>query len=148
MNTQSHSPLRSFRAALNDHGIHTYEDYDELVHQSPDGDLRIFLKQKNHDQLLRCFISVSEERLLTSGLELFNDVALEGHPVVAYGAGRGQACFEFAWVHPDEADWRISAERVEVLLQRVHGALCPRLARRRFAREILEGVLAHPATAA
>lgn len=68
---------------------------------------------------------------------------------MAYGAGRGQASFGFAWMHPDGAEWGISAGRVGLLLKRIQSALSPEFARRRrFTSEIPEGVLAHTATAA
>ena len=75
---------------------------------------------------MRCFISIAEERLLTSGIELFHELAVEGHPIVSYGAGRGSVSFGFEWRHPAGADWRISAQRIELLMQRLGVALGPK----------------------
>lgn len=148
------TPVIELRSALACRGLRTREDYDELVYSSPECAARLSLSRLGNGQLIRCFISVAEDRLLANGLEVFNEVAFEGHPVVAYGFGRGQTTFEFEWLHPDGSDWRISGERVEILMQRVCGYLGPKprparqAGRRRFSPEILEGVLAHAVSAA
>ena len=151
------TPLVEFRSALALNGLRTREEYDELVHTSPDCDIRLTLAPKPHGQRVRCGISMAEERLLVSGLELFNEVALEGHPVIAFGAGRGQVTFEFEWFHPTGADWRISGQRLDSLVQRLSGALGPRpspvRARRRERRPsglnaLLPEVFGQTATAA
>jgi|GEM_PF-2691637 len=128
------TPLIEFRSALALLGLRAREDYDELVHTGPDGEFRLSLQGRPHGQQVRCFISVPEERLLASGIELFHEIAVEGHPVVSYGAGRGSVSFGFEWFHPSGADWRISAQRLELLMQRVSVALGtkPALVRRRL----------------
>lgn len=120
------TPLIEFRSALALRGLRTHEDYDELVHQDAEGEFRLSLRDQPHGQLVRCFISVAEDRLLAGGIELFHELAVEGHPVVSYGAGRGGVTFGFEWQHPSGADWRISAQRIELLLQRVAVGLGPR----------------------
>lgn len=120
------TPLVAFRSALALNGLRTREEYDELVHTSPDCDVRVTLAARPQGQRVRCGISLAEERLLVSGLELFNEISLEGHPVIAFGAGRGQVTFEFEWFHPTGADWRISGQRLDGLMQRLSGALGPR----------------------
>jgi hypothetical protein len=121
------TPLIECRSALALTGLRTREDYDELVHGDlADGEFRLSLRNARHGQNVRCFISVSEDRLLASGVELFHELSVEGHPVVSYGAGRGSVSFGFEWFHPAGADWRISAQRVELLMQRVSVALGPK----------------------
>lgn len=149
------TPVIELRSALSLRGLRTREDYDELVYSSPDCDVRLSLSRLGNGQLIRCFVSVAENRLLAqNSFELFNEIAFEGHPVVAYGMGRGQATFEFEWLHPDGSAWRISAERVEILMQRLSDCLGPKprparqASRRRFSPEILDGVLAHAVNAA
>lgn len=148
------TPVVELRSALAYRGLRAREDYDELVYSSPDCDVRLSLAKMGDGQLIRCFVSVAENRLLANGLEVFNEIAFEGHPTVAYGVGRGRTTFEFEWLHPDGADWRISGERVEILMHRVCGFLGPaprparQGARRRFSPEILDGVLAHVISAA
>jgi hypothetical protein len=122
------SPLIECRSALALSGLRTREDYEELVHgDAAGGEFRLSLRSARHGQNVRCFISVAEERLLASGVELFHELSVEGHPVVSYGAGRGSVSFGFEWFHPTGADWRISAQRVELLMQRVSVALGPKL---------------------
>jgi len=144
--------LIEFRSALAIHRIRTQEDCDELVHVAADCDVRLNLSQLGNGQLIHCFISVEEDRMLSSGMELFNEISSEGHPVVAYGAGRGHTTLEFEWLHQDGANWRISAERVELLTQRLRCAVRPkskqaRRAGRRRPPAILEGVIAHVSAA-
>jgi hypothetical protein len=129
------TPLIECRSALALLGLRTREDYDELVHADPDCEFRLTLRDQRHGQQIRCLISVSEERLLASGIELFHELSVEGHPIVSYGAGRGSVSFGFEWHHPAGADWKISAQRVELLLQRVAVGIGPRPApvRRRVA---------------
>lgn len=129
------TPLIECRSALALLGLRTREDYDELVHGDPDCEFRLSLRAARHGQQVRCLISVGEDRLLASGIELFHELSLEGHPVVSYGAGRGSVSFGFEWFHPTGADWRISAQRIELLMQRVAVALGPKPApvRRRAA---------------
>lgn len=129
------TPLVEFRSALALLGLRTREDYDELVHADSDCEFRLSLRGQRHGQQIRCFINVAEERLLASGIELFHELAVEGHPVVSYGAGQGSVSFGFEWYHPTGADWRISAQRIELLMQRVAVALGPKPApiRRRAA---------------
>lgn len=127
MNTFSlRTPLIQFRSALAVLGLRTREDYDELVHADGDCEFRLSLLGQPHGQMIRCFLSVSETRLLTSGIELFHEIAVEGHPVVSYGAGQGSVTFGFEWYHPTGADWGISAQRLELLMQRVTVALGPK----------------------
>lgn len=136
MNTISlRTPLVECRSALALLGLRTREDYDELVHGDPDCEFRLSLAPRPHGQQVKCFISAGEERLLASGIELFHELAVEGHPVVSYGAGRGSVSFGFEWFHPTGADWRISAQRIELLLQRVAAGLGPKPApvRRRLS---------------
>lgn len=129
------TPLIECRSALSLLGLRTREDYDELVHADTECEFRLSLRSARHGQQIRCFISVSEERLLASGIELFHELSVEGHPIVSYGAGQGSVSFGFEWFHPTGADWRISAQRIELLMQRVAMALGPKPApiRRRVA---------------
>lgn len=129
------TPLIECRSALALLGLRTREDFEELVHTDGDCEFRLALRSARHGQQIRCFISVAEARLLASGIELFHELAVEGHPIVSYGAGQGSVSFGFEWFHPAGADWRISAQRVELLMQRVSGALGPKPApaRRRVA---------------
>lgn len=120
------TPLVECRSALALAGLRTREDYDELVHAGPDREIRVTLRGVRGGQQVRCLISLEEQRLPASGIEVFHELAVEGHPVVSYGAGRGQVSFGFEWMHPKGADWRISAQRVEVLLQRVTAAFGPK----------------------
>ena len=127
MNTLTlRTPLIECRSALSLLGLRTREDYDELIHGDSDCEFRLALAAKPRGQQVKCFISVAETRLLGSGIELFHELAVEGHPVVAYGAGRGSVSFGFEWFHPAGADWRISAQRIELLMQRVAVALGPK----------------------
>lgn len=120
------TPLVELRSALALLGLRTREDYDELVRHDADGEIRLSLRGQPHGQQVRCFLSVAEDRLLASGIELFHELAVEGHPVVSYGAGQGSVTFGFEWHHPTGADWRISAQRLELLMQRVAVGLGPR----------------------
>lgn len=120
------SPLIECRSALAITGLRTFTDYDELVHVGGDCEFRLSLGGKPHGQQVKCFISVSETRLLTSGIELFHEMAVEGHPAVSYGAGSGSVTFGFEWYHPSGADWKISAQRIELLMQRLTVALGPK----------------------
>ncbi|MBI5423640.1 MAG: hypothetical protein HZA32_06095 [Opitutae bacterium] len=127
MNTISlRSPLIECRSALSLLGLRTQEDFDELIHVGQDGEFRLSLSGRPHGQQVKCFISLAEERLLTSGIELFHELAVEGHPVVSYGAGHGSVSFGFEWYHPTGADWKISAQRIELLMQRLVVALGPK----------------------
>lgn len=129
------TPLIELRSALALLGLRTREDYEELVRHDGDCEFRLSLSGRPHGQQIKCFISVDESRLLASGIELFHEIAVEGHPIVSYGAGRGSVSFGFEWYHPTGAEWRISAQRVELLMQRVAVALGPKPApvRRRVA---------------
>ncbi|MBX3738317.1 MAG: hypothetical protein KF715_16600 [Candidatus Didemnitutus sp.] len=127
MNTISlRTPLIECRSALSLLGFRTQEDFDELIHVGQDGEFRLSLGGRPHGQQVKCFISLAEERLLTSGIELFHEMAVEGHPVVSYGAGHGSVSFGFEWYHPAGADWKISAQRIELLMQRLVVALGPK----------------------
>lgn len=127
MNTISlRSPLIECRSALSLLGLRTQEDFDELIHVGQDGEFRLSLSGRPHGQQVKCFISLAEERLLTSGIELFHELAVEGHPVVSYGAGHGSVSFGFEWYHPTGADWKISAQRIELLMQRLAVNLGPK----------------------
>lgn len=149
------TPSVELRSALALAGIRCREDYDDLVHDSDIGHMRLSLRRHEPGQLVRCFLSVGESRLLGGSLEAFHELAAEGHPVVAYGIGRGGVTFEFEWLQHDGRAWRASCERVGVLLGRLGAMLGPepaparqRNARRRFSAELLEGVLANVVTAA
>ena len=120
------TPLIECRSALALAGLRTREDFDELVHIGEEGEFRLSLRAARHGQQVRCFISIAEDRLLASGIELFHELAVEGHPIVSYGAGRGSVSFGFEWHHPAGADWRISAQRIELLMQRLSVALGPK----------------------
>jgi hypothetical protein len=120
------TPLIECRSALAVTGLRAFEDYDELVHHGADCDFRLSLAGRPHGQQVKCFLSVAESRLLASGIELFHELAVEGHPVVSYGAGQGSVTFGFEWQHPSGADWRISAQRIELLMQRLAVALGPK----------------------
>lgn len=144
MNTHTlRTPLIEFRSALALAGLRTREDFDELVHADADCEFRLSLRPGRHGQQVRCFLSVAEARLLTSGIELFHELAIEGHAIVSYGAGQGSVSFGFEWLHPTGADWRVSAQRIELLMQRVAVALGPRPApvRRRTAGDRQPSVL-------
>jgi hypothetical protein len=144
------TPLIELRSALALTGLRTREEYDELVHVADDCDIRLSLSGRPRGQNVRCWLSVDEARLLVSGLELFNEIALEGHPVISFGAGRGRVSLAFEWLHPSGADWRISGQRIELLRQRVTGVLGPkpaplrarRRARAAAERSFLPGVFA------
>lgn len=149
--------LAPLRTALAYHGLPAREGFDELIHASRDCEVRLGLTYQRNGQVVRCSVSVEEARPLTSGLEIFNEMSLEGYPVVGFGAGRGRVTFDFSWVHPDGADWRISGQRVEGLMHRVVGTLCerPRKARaisrsKRAASysELVPAVFGRAATAA
>lgn len=129
------TPLIECRSALSLLGFRTQEDFDELVHVGADSEFRLSLSGRPHGQQVKCFISIAEERLLASGIELFHEMAVEGHPVVSYGAGHGSVSFGFEWYHPTGADWTISAQRIELLMQRLAVALGPKPApvRRRLS---------------
>lgn len=155
--TQSFSlrtPLIEFRSALALGGVKTREDFDELVHTSPDCEVRMSLRRAGGGQCVRCVVYLSEERLLTGGFELFNEVGLEGHPIVAFGAGRGQVSYEFQWLHLDGAAWAISGERLRILVERLTLAVGPVPApvsrRARSRRTTLRDLFpaAYPASAA
>lgn len=136
MNTLTlRTPLISCRSALALVGLRTREDFEELVHTGEDCEFRLSLGAKPHGQQVKCFISLAEDRLLASGIELFHEMAVEGHPIVSYGAGHGSVSFGFEWYHPSGADWKISAQRIELLMQRLCVALGPKPApvRRRLA---------------
>lgn len=136
MNTLTlRTPLIACRSALALVGLRTREDFEELVHTGEDCEFRLSLGPKPHGQQVKCFISLAEERLLASGIELFHEMAVEGHPIVSYGAGHGSVSFGFEWYHPSGADWKISAQRIELLMQRLCVALGPKPApvRRRLA---------------
>ena len=117
------SPVRALGAALFDTGLRVREEYDELILNRPGFELRVLAAERAGGCGVRCFISVAEHRLAAGYGETFNAMALEGYPVVAFGAGRGQATFEFSWFHPDGADWRISGQHCQVLVDRVVGSL-------------------------
>lgn len=81
-------------------------------------------------------LDLPESRLPESGIHMFHELAVEGSPIVAYGAGNGRVTFGFEWYHPDGADWRISATRVALLMDRLQKDLVavgdsPRTASRR-----------------
>jgi hypothetical protein len=141
------TPLVQLRSALAVRGFRTREEYDELVHTTPDAEVRVMLREQAKGQIVRCFVSLPEERMLESALELFNAMSLEGHPVVAYGAGRGLLTFEFEWFHAPGVDWRASAVRIDSVMQRLSSVLGPRPApvRARARAKQREGVLAFPA---
>lgn len=120
------TPLIECRSALSLLGLRTQEDFDELVHAGGDCEFRLALTGKPHGQQVKCLLSVAESRLLASGIELFHELAVEGHPVVSYGAGHGSVSFGFEWFHPAGADWKISAQRIELLMQRLAVALGPK----------------------
>lgn len=119
------TPLVQCRSALALAGLRTREDYEELVHSGPDQEIRLTLREGREGQQVRCLFSFEEQRLPASGVEIFHELAVEGHPVVSYGAGRGSVSFGFEWLHPRGADWRISAQRVDVLRQRLAASLAP-----------------------
>ena len=125
MNKKIHfvSPMRALGAALFDHGLRVRADYDELLLAHRDFELRLHATEKADGCTLHCFVSIPEPRLAAGSLVLFNEIALEGYPAVAFGAGRGKVTFEFAWFHPVGADWRISADRCQGLIDRVVSAL-------------------------
>lgn len=125
-----------------------------MTYDSPDCQVRLTLVPQRRGQLIRCAISVEEERLLRSGLEVFNEISLEGYPAVGFGAGTRRATFDFNWVHPTGADWRISGQRVQGLIERLAGMLgdAPTPARRgarpRRLAELLPAAFGRVATAA
>lgn len=148
------TPVVELRCALARHGRRTEEDFDQLVLTTPDCHGRISVAPQADGHRVRCMLNVEESRLITSGLELFNRLTLEGHPLAAYGAGRGEASFEFEWQHPRGADWRVSAQRVEILMGLLTEQLCAKPAVYRPRRkvsplraELLDGVLAQVSAA-
>ncbi|MDB6093106.1 MAG: hypothetical protein JWM32_668 [Verrucomicrobia bacterium] len=158
MITAAHPPaLAKLRTALAFHGLRAHEVFDELTYASPDCEVRLALGEQKKGQLVRCFVCVDESRLLTSGLEIFNELSLEGFPVVDFGTGGAKSTFEFQWHHPDGADWRISGQRVEGLRQRLVGILgerpspirpASRTRRSLIYSELVPAVFGRPATAA
>ena len=143
------TPLVEFRSALAVIGIRTREEYDELVHAASGCEVRSNLSRVGNGQLIKCFITVEESWLLGSELELFNDLTLDGYPLVGYGVDNGGITFEFEWLHVNGTDWRISAERIDQFMQLLcgHFGPTPRPAglpssRRRPHTEFSEGVLA------
>ena len=148
------TPVVELRCALARHGLRTREDFDELVLNSADCHGRVTVGAHPEGHRVLCTLNVEESRLLCSGLELFNQLTLEGHPLAAYGAGRGEASFEFEWIHPRGADWRISAQRVDILMGQLTAQLCAKPAvyrpRRRMSplrAELLDGVIAQVSAA-
>ncbi|HYC69677.1 MAG TPA: hypothetical protein VEB66_00620 [Opitutaceae bacterium] len=148
------TPLIELRSALARHGRRTREDFEELVLDSADCHGRVTVRPHAEGHRVLCSLDVEESRLIPSGLDLFNQLALDGHPLVAFGAGRGQVTFRFEWVHPQGAAWRISAERVEILIGQLVSSLCAKPAVFRPSRrisprraELLDGVIAHVSAA-
>ena len=114
--------LRALGAALFDSGLRVRDDYGELVLNQNDFGIRIHGVEMAGGCTLHCFISVAERGFMPGSLGLFEEMASEGYPVVAVGASCGRISCEFNWFHPEGADWRISAQRCEALVDRVLGA--------------------------
>ena len=123
--TSRSNPVNSLRYALQDCGLRTHDEWDELVTRQPEREIRVQLVERTRGHQVRCFVSVPEERLQASGIELFNELAAEGQPIVAMGAGRRQVSFEFSWSQPPGSDWQGSAQRIQDLTQRIVGTLLP-----------------------
>jgi hypothetical protein len=116
------SPVRAFGAALFDTGLRVREEYDELILNQRDFELRIHATERSDGCVVHCHVSVAELGFVPGSLGLFSEMAMEGYPVVAVGACRGKVSCEFTWFHPEGVDWRISAERCQGLIDRVVGA--------------------------
>ena len=116
------SAVHSLGAALFDQGLRVRDEYDELILNQRNFELRVHVGDQTDGNNLRCSVSVPAQRIAAGTLVLFNEIALEGYPIVAFGAGQRQVTFEFAWFHPTGADWRISAERCQGLVDRIVGA--------------------------
>ena len=119
------SPVRALGAALFDTGLRVREECDELILNRSEFELRVSAVERSSGYMVRCVISIAEYRLMAGYGEIFNAMALEGYPVVAFGAGHGQVSFEFSWFHPEGADWRISGQHCQGLIDRVLGELAP-----------------------
>jgi hypothetical protein len=148
------TPLIEFRSALARSGFRTQEDYEELVRADGNYQLRLSLRSQETGHIVQCSISVDETRLRSSAIELFNDLCVEGRPVVSYGAGRGQFTFEFEWYQLEGLDWSGSVQRLDDLIQRMQSSFAPRPTPARRAQRqkanshLLDGVLARAVTAA
>lgn len=119
------SPIRALGAALFDIGLRVRDEYGELVLNQRDYGLRMHATERPGGLTLHCHISVIESGFVPGALGLFNEMALEGYPVVAVGASRGRVSCEFNWFHPEGVEWRISADRCQGLVDRVVGARAP-----------------------
>lgn len=148
------TPLIEFRSALAQRGFRTQEDYEELVRSDNCSQLRLSIRRREPGHTVSCFISIAETRLRSSAIELFNDLCIEGRPVVSYGAGQGQFTFEFEWFQQEDLCWRVSVQKIDDLMQRLYSSFSPkptlarRAQRRRVDAHILDGVLARVITAA
>jgi hypothetical protein len=120
-----HSSIRALGASLFDSGLRVREDYGELVLNQSGFGLRIHSVELSAGSMLHCIISVAEQGFIPGSLGLFEEMAAEGYPVVAVGACGGRISCEFNWFHPEGADWRISAQRCQALVDRVLGARVP-----------------------
>ena len=119
------SPACAFGSALSDLGLRVREEFDELSLVGRDFELRLHVSEQTGGSAIRCFVSITEGSLAGGAVVLFNEIALEGYPLVAIGSGRGKETFEFTWFQPEGADWRISAERCQGLIDRVTGGMAP-----------------------
>jgi hypothetical protein len=119
------SPIRALGAALFDIGLRVRDEYGELILNQRDFGLRVHATDWTGGLMVHCHISVTELGFVPGALGLFNEMALEGYPVVAVGASRGRVSCEFNWFHPEGVDWRISADRCQGLIDRVVGARAP-----------------------
>jgi hypothetical protein len=128
------SPVRALGAALFDTGLRVREEYDELILDQRDYSLRVQAPAKACGWTIRCHVSVAELGFVPGSLGLFNEMAMEGYPVVGIGACRGRISCDFEWFHPEGVDWRISAERCQGLIDRVLGARSFEPARRPVRR--------------
>lgn len=119
------SPVRAFGAALFDSGLRVREEYGELTLNQRGYGLRIHATDGKGGWMIHCQISVDELGVAPGSLGLFSEMAMEGYPVVGVGACQGRVSCDFSWFHPEEVDWRISADRCLGLVDRVVGARAP-----------------------
>lgn len=116
------SPVCALGAALFDAGLRVRQEYDELTLSQRDFGLRVHATERSGGWMVHCHILVDEAGFVPGSLGLFNEMAIEGYPVVGVGASRGRISCEFNWFHPENVEWRISAERCQGLVDRVVGA--------------------------
>jgi hypothetical protein len=87
------SPVRAFGAALFDTGLRVREEYDELILNQRDFELRIHATERSDGCVVHCHVSVAELGFAPGSLGLFSEMAMEGYPWsrLARAGGRSPA---------------------------------------------------------